>query len=199
MTGKPSPLLSSFKLSYYTLLNLMRRMENTGQNMEYVIQHSFQQYQFERTLPEKQVHLDRLTWLFCLALSSAVMLACVLGKAWEQQLCLLHQHHCKYGSLRADCHVQIKFEHAAVVVMLSASSASRTGAHLHKVLLTCLLGLAYILCGIVLARQRELQMILHCGKVCIDRVRRIVKLCRLLVSCTQLLCLPCFCSARSPG
>ena len=55
MTGKPSPLLSSFKLSYYTLLNLMRRMENTGQNMEYVIQHSFQQYQFERTLPVKQV------------------------------------------------------------------------------------------------------------------------------------------------
>ena len=55
VTGKPSPLLSSFKLSYYTLLNLMRRMENSGQNMEYVIQHSFQQYQFERTLPDKQV------------------------------------------------------------------------------------------------------------------------------------------------
>ena len=33
----------------------MRRMENTGQTMEYVIQHSFQQYQFERTLPDKQV------------------------------------------------------------------------------------------------------------------------------------------------
>ena len=55
VTGKPSPLISSFKLSYYTLLNLMRRLENTNQNMEYVIQHSFQQYQFERTLPEKQV------------------------------------------------------------------------------------------------------------------------------------------------
>lgn len=79
VTGKPSPLLSSFKLSYYTLLNLMRRMENTGQNMEYVIQHSFQQYQFERTLPEKQVHPDCFMLLFCAALSSAVMLACVLG------------------------------------------------------------------------------------------------------------------------
>ena len=28
--GKANPLLSSFKLSYYTLLNLMRRMEGTG-------------------------------------------------------------------------------------------------------------------------------------------------------------------------
>jgi len=76
VTGKPSPLLSSFKLSYYTLLNLMRRMENTGQNMEYVIQHSFQQYQFERTLPEKQVCLDRLSWPLYSALSSAAVLIC---------------------------------------------------------------------------------------------------------------------------
>lgn len=30
MLGKPNPLLSSFKLSYYTLLNLLRRMEGTG-------------------------------------------------------------------------------------------------------------------------------------------------------------------------
>lgn len=71
MTGKPSPLLSSFKLSYYTLLNLMRRMENTGQNMEYVIQHSFQQYQFERTLPEKQVWLSSDVCLRCLPQMSA--------------------------------------------------------------------------------------------------------------------------------
>ncbi len=28
--GKPNPLVSSFKLSYYTLLNLLRRMEGTG-------------------------------------------------------------------------------------------------------------------------------------------------------------------------
>lgn len=30
MQGKASPLLSSFKLSYYTVLNLMRRLEDTG-------------------------------------------------------------------------------------------------------------------------------------------------------------------------
>ena len=54
--GKPSPLLSSFKLSYYTLLNLLRRAEGSGHTMEYVIQRSFQQFQFERTLPALQVH-----------------------------------------------------------------------------------------------------------------------------------------------
>lgn len=30
MQGKPTPLLSSFKLTYYTLINLMRRMEGSG-------------------------------------------------------------------------------------------------------------------------------------------------------------------------
>lgn len=54
--GKPSPLLSSFKLSYYTLLNLLRRAEGSGHTMEYVIQRSFQQFQFERTLPALQVY-----------------------------------------------------------------------------------------------------------------------------------------------
>lgn len=52
VTGKPSPLNSSFKLSYYTLLNLLRRVEDSGHDMEYVIAHSFQQFQFERSLPE---------------------------------------------------------------------------------------------------------------------------------------------------
>ncbi|KAK9838518.1 hypothetical protein WJX81_004706 [Elliptochloris bilobata] len=55
--GKPSPLLSSFKLSYYTLLNLLRRAEGSGKSMEYVIQRSFQQFQFERTLPALQSEL----------------------------------------------------------------------------------------------------------------------------------------------
>lgn len=50
--GKASPLLSSFKLSYYTLLNLMRRMEGSGQDMEYVIKRSFQQFQYESRLPQ---------------------------------------------------------------------------------------------------------------------------------------------------
>ena len=30
MQGKSAPLLSSFKLSYYTLLNLLRRIEGSG-------------------------------------------------------------------------------------------------------------------------------------------------------------------------
>ena len=52
VTGKPSPLNSSFKLSYYTLLNLLRRVENSGHDQEHVISRSFNQFQFERSLPE---------------------------------------------------------------------------------------------------------------------------------------------------
>ena len=52
MTGKPLPLLSKFRLNYYTLLNILRRAEGSGQDMEYVIARSFQQFQFERQLPE---------------------------------------------------------------------------------------------------------------------------------------------------
>lgn len=51
MKGAPSPLVSSFKLSYYTLLNLLRRMEGTGRDMEFVIRNSFQQFQFEQSIP----------------------------------------------------------------------------------------------------------------------------------------------------
>ena len=82
VTGKPSPLLSSFKLSYYTLLNLMRRMENTGQNMEYVIQHSFQQYQFERTLPEKQVWAKISPQVFSLSLKTVVSFIWAASPSW---------------------------------------------------------------------------------------------------------------------
>ena len=60
VTGKPSPLNSSFKLSYYTLLNLMRRVEDAGHDQEYVIARSFNQFQFEQSLP-----LVRLTDLNC--------------------------------------------------------------------------------------------------------------------------------------
>ncbi len=52
MQGKPSPLLSRFRLSYYTLLNILARSEGSGQDMEYVIARSFQQFQFERSLPQ---------------------------------------------------------------------------------------------------------------------------------------------------
>lgn len=47
MLGKPSPLESSFRLTYYALLNLMARAE--GQfTTEYVIAHSFHQFQHDR-------------------------------------------------------------------------------------------------------------------------------------------------------
>jgi ATP-dependent RNA helicase DOB1 len=49
--GKPSPLVSSFKLSYYTMLNMMRRLEGGEAGMETVVAKSFQQYQTERQLP----------------------------------------------------------------------------------------------------------------------------------------------------
>ncbi|EFJ40622.1 hypothetical protein VOLCADRAFT_121704 [Volvox carteri f. nagariensis] len=61
MQGKPSPLLSSFKLTYYTMLNMLRRLEgsDTG-TMEYVIRHSFQQFQQESQLPKLERELADL-------------------------------------------------------------------------------------------------------------------------------------------
>jgi hypothetical protein len=45
--GKPAPLVSTFRLSYYTILNLMSRVE--GQfTAEHVIRHSFHQFQYEK-------------------------------------------------------------------------------------------------------------------------------------------------------
>lgn len=58
--GKPSPIVSSFKLTYYTLLNLIKRAEGGHQSMEHVIRHSFQQYQQERGLPLVRTQLDGL-------------------------------------------------------------------------------------------------------------------------------------------
>lgn len=52
VSGAPGALLSSFKLSYYTLLNLLRRVEGSEYDMEFVIAHSFQQFQFDRNLPK---------------------------------------------------------------------------------------------------------------------------------------------------
>ncbi|KAM0867866.1 hypothetical protein ACQ4PT_041687 [Festuca glaucescens] len=49
--GKPAPLISTFRLSYYTILNLLSRAE--GQfTAEHVIQNSFHQFQYEKALPE---------------------------------------------------------------------------------------------------------------------------------------------------
>lgn len=45
--GKPAPLVSTFRLSYYTILNLMSRVE--GQfTAEHVIRNSFHQFQYEK-------------------------------------------------------------------------------------------------------------------------------------------------------
>ena len=54
-------MMSSFKLSYYTMLNMLRRLEGSQHNMEYVIKNSFQQFQQERALPEVGGHSPR--WL----------------------------------------------------------------------------------------------------------------------------------------
>eukprot|EP00891_Asterochloris_glomerata_P002642 jgi/Astpho2/2642/fgenesh1_pm.00049_%23_6_t len=59
-TGKPSPLISSFKLTYYTLLNVMRRLEGSGHDMEYVIKRSFSQFQHEQQVPKLQEELEGL-------------------------------------------------------------------------------------------------------------------------------------------
>ncbi|KAL2551484.1 Protein HUA ENHANCER 2 [Forsythia ovata] len=49
--GKPHPLVSTFGLSYYTILNLMSRAE--GQfTTKHVIRNSFHQFQYEKTLPD---------------------------------------------------------------------------------------------------------------------------------------------------
>ncbi|XP_051131807.1 DExH-box ATP-dependent RNA helicase DExH10 [Andrographis paniculata] len=49
--GKPAPLVSTFRLSYYSILNLMSRSE--GQfTAEHVIRNSFHQFQYEKALPD---------------------------------------------------------------------------------------------------------------------------------------------------
>ena len=65
VTGKPLPLLSKFRLSYYTLLNILRRLEGSGQSMEYVIARSFQQFQYEQSLPQvgQACHTSPSIWL----------------------------------------------------------------------------------------------------------------------------------------
>ncbi|KAL3533211.1 hypothetical protein ACH5RR_006732 [Cinchona calisaya] len=55
--GRPAPLVSTFRLSYYSILNLMSRAE--GQfTAEHVIKNSFHQFQYEKALPDmgKRVH-----------------------------------------------------------------------------------------------------------------------------------------------
>ena len=51
--GQPQPLNSEFKLSYYSILNLLKRASGTV-NAEYVIARSFHQFQHTRAVPAKQ-------------------------------------------------------------------------------------------------------------------------------------------------
>ncbi|CAG9461301.1 unnamed protein product [Pedinophyceae sp. YPF-701] len=60
LVGRPNPLVSSFRLSYYTLLNLMRRTEGSTLSMEHVIKNSFQQFQHERGLLDQERRLSLL-------------------------------------------------------------------------------------------------------------------------------------------
>lgn len=47
--GKPAPLVSTFRLSYYTILNLLSHAQ--GQfTAEHVIKNSFHQFQYEKVL-----------------------------------------------------------------------------------------------------------------------------------------------------
>ncbi|GMH10728.1 hypothetical protein Nepgr_012569 [Nepenthes gracilis] len=57
--GKPAPLVSTFRLSYYSILNLMCRAE--GQfTAEHVIRNSFHQFQYEKALPEIGKKIEKL-------------------------------------------------------------------------------------------------------------------------------------------
>jgi len=67
--GAPSPLVSSFKLSYYTLLNLMKRPEAGTQDLELVIANSFQQFQRDRAAPKVRARAHVLCVLYALCVS----------------------------------------------------------------------------------------------------------------------------------
>ncbi|KAL5706662.1 RNA helicase [Ranunculus cassubicifolius] len=57
--GKPAPLVSTFRLSYYSILNLLSRAE--GQfTAEHVIKNSFHQFQYEKTLPDIGERVSKL-------------------------------------------------------------------------------------------------------------------------------------------
>ncbi|KAL5174427.1 DExH-box ATP-dependent RNA helicase DExH10 [Glycine soja] len=57
--GKPAPLVSTFRLSYYSILNLMSRAE--GQfTAEHVIRNSFHQFQYEKALPDMEKRVSKL-------------------------------------------------------------------------------------------------------------------------------------------
>ncbi|KAF6154005.1 hypothetical protein GIB67_026659 [Kingdonia uniflora] len=57
--GKPAPLISTFRLSYYTILNLMSHAEGKF-TAEHVIRNSFHQFQYEKALPDIGERVSKL-------------------------------------------------------------------------------------------------------------------------------------------
>ena len=58
--GTGSALMSEFKLTYYSILNLLRRASGE-EDAEYVIQRSFHQFQHTREVPRKKRTLEEIT------------------------------------------------------------------------------------------------------------------------------------------
>lgn len=59
MQGEPMALESSFRLTFYSILNLFRRSEKR-ESTEYVISRSFHQFQHERRLPKLEQQIEEL-------------------------------------------------------------------------------------------------------------------------------------------
>jgi ATP-dependent RNA helicase DOB1 len=60
VSGRPLPLLSNYKLTYYTLLNLLRKPDGTTEQKK-TIERSFHQYQHQSSVPELQKEIEALT------------------------------------------------------------------------------------------------------------------------------------------
>ncbi|KAF9613010.1 hypothetical protein IFM89_004864 [Coptis chinensis] len=50
--SKPAPLVSTFRLNYYSILNLMSCVEGQFTTAEHVIKNSFHQFRYEKVLPD---------------------------------------------------------------------------------------------------------------------------------------------------
>ena len=73
--GTAAPLVSTFRLSYYSLLNLMSRAE--GQfNSEHVIRHSFHQFQHDKVI----INFDLLIYVVAV-IGLVLMLQCSFVKS----------------------------------------------------------------------------------------------------------------------
>lgn len=72
--GEASPLQSTFRLSYYSLLNLLSRSDGLY-DTEYVISHSFHQFQHEKELPLQKKRVAELEALLANAKEAAARAA----------------------------------------------------------------------------------------------------------------------------